>query len=46
MLEAILGLGRVPADARVVGLRAGKQRLALNFPPASAQCGYATGRAF
>ena len=33
-------------DARVRGLRAGDRRVALDLPPASAQCGYSADRAF
>jgi hypothetical protein len=33
-------------DARVRGLRSGPRRVALDLPPASAQCGYAVGRGF
>jgi hypothetical protein len=33
-------------DARVLGLRSGDRRVALDLPPASAQCGYSADRAF
>ncbi|MDA0181256.1 hypothetical protein OJ997_13190 [Solirubrobacter phytolaccae] len=33
-------------DAVIAGLRAGEDRVALNLPPASAQCGYSVSRAF
>ena len=33
-------------DARVRGLRSGDHRVALDLPPASAQCGYSASRGF
>jgi hypothetical protein len=33
-------------DARVLGLRSGDRRVALDLPPASSQCGYSADRAF
>jgi hypothetical protein len=33
-------------DAGVRGLRSGRQRVVLDLPPASSQCGYSADRAF